>query len=553
MENKKEKTTKISIFLHKEKVRGIENCLKESQEIIYDEIFDLDENIDLEGKIYIGKNTTGNQPAWSRDLNKLSNKEIVFEPNLSNRAVAIIKYENRFFSIAFGYGRMMLNLNSIVKNFGLKVAANVLDEDKLSKVSTRNIGNSSMVNNTTQPVLPLNINQTSIDTYTNIFKSLSGVPLNDSIGTMVTGSESLQVRGKINFSNLKSIIREYYNLYKRDDYIDNGFEWIDNIRIEHDKEITDELDKKLLSSIADDPQNIVIQTNFEGEMDTIEGFYISGTGSKVDDIISNPLKYQYYIDNINKYLKKGNKKLIQKLQSNQIHARDFDGNQEKITSVYNGIVFETVYQKSKYILISGDWYKVNSEYYERVSNNIKQIPVAGIAFPKFKFLKEPQPKGDAKREREDVYNERISDDNYILMDKKIYRSVQGKNQSIEPCDLFSLNPKRFIHVKVGNSSSALSHLFNQAYISAQLFPTDLSFKKHIRELLPTNKQSIIDFEDSNSEYEIVIAIVDQSNRSIYDVIPFFSKISLDNISQRIKSMGYKLSLLKIDVEVVDEL
>ena len=101
MENKKEKTTKISIFLHKEKVRVIESCLKESEEIIYDEIFDLDENLDLEGKIYIGKNTTGNQPTWSRDLNKLSNKEIVFEPNLSNRAVAIIKYENRFFSISF--------------------------------------------------------------------------------------------------------------------------------------------------------------------------------------------------------------------------------------------------------------------------------------------------------------------------------------------------------------------------------------------------------------------------------------------------------------------
>lgn len=72
-----------------------------------------------------------------------------------------------------------------------------------------------MINNTAQPVSPININQTSIDTHTNIFKSLSGGPLNNSIGTMVIGSDSLQVKGKINFNNLKSIIKEYYDLYSR--------------------------------------------------------------------------------------------------------------------------------------------------------------------------------------------------------------------------------------------------------------------------------------------------------------------------------------------------
>lgn len=116
-----------------------------------------------------------------------------------------------------------------------------------------------------------------------------------------------------------------------------------------------------------------------------------------------------------------------------------------------------------------------------------------------------------------------------------------------------LNLKRFIHIKVGNSSSDLSHLFYQAYNSAQLFPSDPSFKEHVRQLLPTNKQSIISPEDNNSEYEIVIAIVDKSDRSVYDSIPFFSKISLNNISQRIRSMGYRLSLLKIGVEIVDKL
>lgn len=139
------------------------------------------------------------------------------------------------------------------------------------------------------------------------------------------------------------------------------------------------------------------------------------------------------------------------------------------------------------------------------------------------------------------------------MDQITYYFDQVKNQSIEPCDLFGLNLKRFIHIKVGNSSSDLSHLFYQAYNSAQLFPTDSSFKEHVRQLLPTNKQSIISPEDNNSEYEIVIAIVDKSDRSVYDSIPFFSKISLDNISQRIRSMGYRFSLLKIGVEIVDKL
>lgn len=79
-------------------------------------------------------------------------------------------------------------------------------------------------------------------------------------------------------------------------------------------------------------------------MDTIEGFYISGTRRKVDDLISNPLKYQYYIDNIKEYVNKGKEKLIQKLQ----------------------------------------------------------------------------PKGSSKREREEDYIKRVSDENYILMDQMTY-------------------------------------------------------------------------------------------------------------------------------------
>lgn len=176
----------------------------------------------------------------------------------------------------------------------------------------------------------------------------------------------------------------------------------------------------MISSIINESQNIVIQSNFEGEMDKIEGFYISGTRRKVDDLISNPLKYQYYIDNIKEYVNKGKEKLIQKLQSNQIFARDFEGNQEKIISVYNGIVYETIFNKEKYILISGDWYKVNSKYYERVTNNINQIKLGDIEFPKFKFWKKLQPKGSSKREREEDYIKRVSDENYILMDQMTY-------------------------------------------------------------------------------------------------------------------------------------
>lgn len=94
---------------------------------------------------------------------------------------------------------------------------------------------------------------------------------------------------------------------------------------------------------------------------------------------------------------------------------------------------------------------------------------------------------------------------------------------MEPCDLFGLNLKRFIHIKVGNSSSDLSHLFYQAYNSAQLFPTDPSFKEHVRQLLPTNKQSIISPEDNNSEYEIVIAIVDKAIDQFTIQFHFFLK------------------------------
>ncbi|GMR70011.1 TIGR04141 family sporadically distributed protein [Aerococcus viridans] len=550
MAKSKEKSRSISIFLHKEKVRSIYSCLKEDEGNVYEYSEDLNNELGLEGKIFIGRTTSGMQPGWTEDLNKMSDKEIVLDPNISNRAVVIIKCNNRFFSITFGYGRGMLNMNNVVRNFGLKVAVNVLDDDKLSKLSMLDVSDTSMVNNTAQPISPLNINQMNIDLNTNIFKSIAGTPLKDNIGTSVNGSDSLLIKGKIDFNNIKSYLEEYYTIYSSNDYQKNGFGWIDNIQIEKDNEIKDKLDKKLLEAIQSESDKVIIQPNIEVEIDSIEGYYLTGTGAKTDDIISDPIKYDYYFNNVKEYISKGKTYPVKKLHNNKIFVRYLNEEKEIVSSVYHGIIFETVLNSEKYVLYSGDWYVINSDYYGRIIKNIKAIPHAQFSLPKFRYLKEK--KNNKIKEREEDYNSRVSNASYILIDQKnFYTNVN--NSSIEPCDLFGLEPKRFIHVKVGTESSSLSHLFNQAYVSAQTFASDSSFRSHIQNLLPIGSPDIIGPNNQNSDFEIVIAIVDKASRTIYEAIPFFSKVSLDNIARSIQTMGYRLSLLKIDVEVVDEL
>lgn len=128
-----------------------------------------------------------------------------------------------------------------------------------------------------------------------------------------------------------------------------------------------------------------------------------------------------------------------------------------------------------------------------------------------------------KNEREDEFNKRLSEsnENSFLLDKKIFR-LTGRND-FELCDVLNLNEREIIHVKIYKSSSYLSHLFSQGYVSAKILKSnDYNFLSELSKKLDFTLEKIknINFSD----FKVVFGIVTDYDTDI-PAIPFFSKLT----------------------------
>jgi len=201
-------------------------------------------------------------------------------------------------------------------------------------------------------------------------------------------------------------------------------------------------------------------------------------------------------------------------------------------TAYKCIYGEISLGGNAYTIHNGKWYEINNDYVEKINSDYDDTPISSISFDEC-----------PKKYTENQYNNLFVSNhstNYICMDNKLIRYGGGRS-SIEFCDILSLDNK-IIHVKKYAGSSALSHLFNQAFVSAQLIKYDDFIDKVNSKITSITSESSY-FVDQSKKYEIVIAII--CNDEDKPNIPFFSKITFSNLKRRLKVLDYKYSIKSI--------
>ena len=78
-------------------------------------------------------------PTWVRFFNDSLQKELSDIHTSGCAAVLVVRCGRRFFAFTFGYGRALLNRDQVEENFGLKVALNSIDPEKIKSVDTKNL------------------------------------------------------------------------------------------------------------------------------------------------------------------------------------------------------------------------------------------------------------------------------------------------------------------------------------------------------------------------------------------------------------------------------
>lgn len=523
---------KFNIFLHKKDVNSFEGCLKkEFKDSSKENIFMLKKSHASNGRFY-RCDETSTAPEWQNMINEMIRKNIPTMTNTSNKGLLIMKVEERYFSIPFGYGRAMIDDSTIQRHFGLRTALNLIDENKIKSLNSMSLED-VLVDSQQQSSSFTQQSQFQISELTEVLKKISGAPNSETIASFIAGSDSLSVSRRMSTKELESNLRYYLREHGRDKYKRKGFEWIDNIHIVQDKIKKDLLNEQLCEQIKNGVSNsLTIAPNQIIEWEDVEYFYFNKLSESDRSIIIDSSKYFSAIE--------GREiDIFAKLKRDSLQVKYIESDElVRLDSIYKSMITEVEIDGKYYLLAFGDWYEIKSDFFSSVNDFINNIPITSINLPEFNHANEGE------------YNSAVCSEEaseFCLLDKINYSTTGYGRSRVEPCDILTRDNK-MIHVKVGGGSSKLSHLVSQGLVASKIFANDPGLKEHINlEVAHKFGEGFFSENIEHSEIEIVYAIIDKGDRTVYDALPFFIKVNLMNAIQELQAMKFKYSIYKIRV------
>ncbi|MFC2146271.1 DUF6119 family protein [Acidobacteriota bacterium] len=572
---------KVSVFLIKKGIDNLDDSIKFKSADNPKKI-DLVPEVDAQdGAFYLGKSSQ-REPEWLGFLNQLAVEEQELELNTTNSAALVLKLKEieRIFAFCFGYGRFLINMDTIERQFGLKLALNIIDPQKLRTMDYKKY--EEVVISTKQQVSRGSALRTfEIDINSELLRNIGGMVKDDeAIGNSVYGSDSavINLKESVGKTNISEICKELFDLYSRADYKEN-FDFIDHYAALSNPVIIEQLDNLLLDTIKErrlDAFHMAPPEIFDYE--DSDGFGFStlpdGNAPKIE------LEPVDYIDSIADL----DQLTVHQLKKDQVRVKSTaTGNWEDRWPVYNCIVFESELDENYFVFHEGSWFQVEKNFVEQLNNEIKAVaraatvnlPPAPTEFDNevVKRFSETE-KEKLKTTHEKYYNEYVGwkHDDKVTLDRRNVRPTDSRSP-IEFCDIITTKGQ-LVHVKPGTSSSKLSHLFKQGSVSAELFVSDAKLRekvikiiqddtifkrlehwteedrqkerqkqkrKDLIELLTDNKNEV-----DRSRFEVVYCIIKNIPDDQWpEKIPFFSKVSLRREKRAIEKLGFQVSLTKV--------
>lgn len=516
---------KLTIYLIKESVKSSEDAFSSGKNGYQKLAPKLQLPFDCEAYLKQNNETV---PSWSDIASEYFDLGNLKIRNVSNSFVLFIHVSDRLFALTHGYAHMALNKKCLERDFGLKVVLNEIDPSAFRSVVSRNIDTS-----TKQTQVATNRNSKIYDfkfeLNSDLLRTVSGLPLDKDLGVMISGSDSLTLHSKLDLSKLGEICEKLLVSFNKDSYKEH-FPFIDQRR-----EVKED---EMLSAL-----NLLIDEEFsKNNNESI--FFANPEITEFGDISYYKLEFNKVVTTIESLDSDVVLSALSQVYTPPIDIRDvlitpFNSSNEQVgqkAKLFDYVVFEAKYKDRFFVIILGRWYEIDKSYYEEVSNFVKKID--DITDPSL------LPAMNSK-EVEKAYNLRVAKmKSYLCLDTKDF-PLKG-NEEVEVADLLTPNLD-FICVKRHTRSSTLSHLFNQATVSAKLHNRDIEYRDFICEEIAASGISInYTNKVNNSDIRFVYAIATKKKGAIADAIPFFSKVNLMQATKVMRELGCRVSVAKID-------
>lgn len=421
----------------------------------------------------------------------------------------------------------MLNDEFVVKDFGMKIALNSIDPNKLKGMDKLTV-DQNMILQKLQSAKSVNVSDFQIGRKNDVLRAISGETLSDSLSNKLYGNEAIHFYKEIEFKDLLNLSILLLEIYQSNAY-QKVFPWFDNMKIVKFKPKIKNLDTKLIQNFAANKNIYLVAPEIIEEL-YIDQVSLTEHGKLIDFDISDVISY----------FKENTLQIdLATIKKRYIYARTETENEYmKKWPLYKCILTEITDDDGEfYTLMLGMWFKVDTNYRNEVQEFLSTLPEAEIDLP-----------NSSRKEYESNYNDRVPQYNnsIITLDMK----YGDEKEKIEFCDLMSLN-RQFIHVKPWKSSSTLSHLFSQGTIAGTLLLEDGKFRRNIKEKIRSIDPNFDYIEENSldpSTYEIIFAIIYKEDVTPVDRIPFFSKINLMHNAKILMRMRYKVSVKQIKID-----
>lgn len=452
--------------------------------------------------------------------------------------------EEKHFLVSFGYGYHRINVSACVEQFGLKVALNAGNLSKIRSLDKRNFSSTPKLSRE-QLAIQESIQSFSVDFEQDMMQGMTLVTTDESLGKSVTGGLGITFTTSHTAATISDLLPKLYDYYISTRYVEEKYEWIDNIKPVQGKTIVDALDAELVKKLnqhTEDNVTAAFSPPDLMEWESVLGFSpYPKEGQALDDEII-----------LEDYLNKDENgdplpiEDIKYIRTKQVYKWDVAAETaSQHWPLYRCITCEVELDNERFILSNGKWYKVEQSFATSVDtwfDDLEKIELTD--FPLYKKIDKPKKKGGTVHAHsEETYNKLLDTLGYDVMDQQFVSSGQYKN--IEACDAYK--DKDFVHIKIFTGSSApISHLLAQATVSSDLFFGDLAFRKTFNKKLKKNKLVAKEYnKPKNDDYTVTLAII--TDKDTFS-LPFFTKVNLRATIRRLNMMGLnpRLAFIKGD-------
>lgn len=510
------------------------------------------------GRLFVGQ-APATPPPWVPFIGEFATTTVRL-PRLVNQSCGAVLFlevitdgtppARRTMALSFGTGQHALDPDAFERGFGLRVVLNSVARSRLRSLDIATLDATTFLRRI-QASRDADLQGFGMDTHRDLLKLAAGSPRDPTFARSLAGRDALTLNTKTSHADVMEKCKTALKLYEARDY-KTDFGFIDYVSPVRQRDLVERLDALAFAELdrlvngASSDLHIALPDILDPEEGIDLGYY--GIGLKSG---AKPAHNELAIEDYVAELQAGDFSQIAGMAELRAshEARvivDGEGDKKRKRKIYECFVFEVEHQGVVYVLFAGEWFAVEKAFHASVEAGFNRL-VAGTPFIA---------STTSTNEREFIA-ELDDHRNLLNLDQvKLNPEAMG-GAALEPCDFLSTK-KQFIHLKDGHGSAPISHLWNQGVVSAESFVRDEKFRKDLRTavkrrqrkskkqgfemLLPDGRS-----KPTPSDYTVVFGIMrSRAKKSATLGIPFFSKISLRAVTDRIELMGYKVEVHLIE-------